>query len=54
MLQSGNVSIKEVLFEIGIRSHSGFTKAFKEEFGYLPSQMPADSEDRTANDNRDK
>lgn len=54
MLQSGNVSIKEVLFEIGIRSHSGFTKAFKEEFGYLPSQMPADSEDRTANDNCDK
>lgn len=37
LLNSGNYSIKEVLWEIGIRSHSGFTKAFKEEFGYLPS-----------------
>lgn len=39
LLLSGDISIKEVLWEIGIRSHSGFTKAFKEEFGYLPSQI---------------
>ena len=39
LLSTGEYSIKEVLWEIGIRSHSGFTKAFKEEFGYLPSQI---------------
>lgn len=45
LLLSGDLSIKEVLWEIGIRSHSGFTKAFKEEFGYLPSQITKESED---------
>ena len=44
LLLSGDLSIKEVLWEIGIRSHSGFTKAFKEEFGYLPSQISKESE----------
>lgn len=39
LLSSGEYSIKEMLWEIGIRSHSGFTKAFKKEFGYLPSQQ---------------
>lgn len=45
LLLSGDLSIKEVLWEIGIRSHSGFTKAFKEEFGYLPSQITQESEE---------
>lgn len=39
LLMSGKKTIKEVIFEIGIKSQSGFTKIFKEEFGYLPSQM---------------
>ena len=37
LLADKNQSIKEVLFEIGIRSHSGFTRIYKEKFGYLPS-----------------
>lgn len=48
LLASGNYSIKEVIWEIGIRSHSGFTKAYKEEFGYLPSQT-RDSENMSNN-----
>ena len=48
LLASGNYSIKEVIWEIGIRSHSGFTKAYKEEFGYLPSQI-RDSENMSNN-----
>lgn len=39
LLESGNISIKECLWEIGIRSHSGFTKAFKDEFGICPADL---------------
>ncbi len=39
LLAEGNVSIKEVLWQIGIQSHSGFTRSFKKEFGYLPSEQ---------------
>ena len=49
LLSSGNYSIKEVLWEIGIRSHSGFTKIYKEEFGVLPSQTK-DAEENESKD----
>lgn len=54
LLLSGNISIKEVLWEIGIRSHSGFTKAFKEEFGYLPSQITKEPETGSQNEENTK
>lgn len=41
-------SIKAVLFEIGMKSHSGFTRIYKEKFGYLPSEESSKNEPMTS------
>ena len=38
MLQEGKLRIKEVCFAVGFKSHSYFTKCFKEKFGMFPAE----------------
>ena len=38
MLQDGKLRIKEVCFAVGFKSHSYFTKCFKEKFGMFPAE----------------
>ena len=38
LMTSTDVSISEVMFQVGIQTQSYFTKAFKKKFGTTPSQ----------------
>lgn len=40
-IESGETNIKEAAYRIGFSNLSNFSKAFKKEFGYLPSQLVA-------------
>jgi len=42
ILASEEISFKEVMFRVGIKSQSYFTTAFKKEYGKTPSQFVAD------------
>ena len=39
LLESQDYTVSQVLYEIGISSHSYFTKVFKERFGVFPSDL---------------
>lgn len=39
ILQEGKLRIKEVCFAVGFKSHSYFTKCFKEKFGMFPAEF---------------
>jgi AraC-like DNA-binding protein len=40
-IETGETNIKEAAYRIGFSNLSNFSKAFKKEFGYLPSQLVA-------------
>ncbi len=40
-IESGETNIKEAAYRIGFSNLSNFSKAFKKEFGFLPSQLVA-------------
>jgi signal transduction histidine kinase/ligand-binding sensor domain-containing protein/DNA-binding response OmpR family regulator len=41
LLTKGQLTVSEILFEIGIKSRSYFTKSFKEQFGESPTEFAA-------------
>jgi AraC-like DNA-binding protein len=40
-IETGETNIKEAAYRIGFANLSNFSKAFKKEFGVLPSQLVA-------------
>jgi signal transduction histidine kinase/ligand-binding sensor domain-containing protein/CheY-like chemotaxis protein len=38
LLTKGKLTVSEILFEVGIKSRSYFTKSFKEQFGVVPTE----------------
>lgn len=43
LLTKGQLTVSEILFEVGIKSRSYFTKSFKEQFGVLPTEFVSES-----------
>ena len=47
LLTKGQLTVSEILFEVGIKSRSYFTKSFKEQFGVLPTEFASENGQRT-------
>jgi len=49
LLTKGQLTVSEILFEVGIKSRSYFTKSFKEQFGCSPTDFVRNSKENTEN-----
>lgn len=49
LLTKGQLTVSEILFEVGIKSRSYFTKSFKEQFGLSPTDFVSKSRERGEN-----
>jgi signal transduction histidine kinase/ligand-binding sensor domain-containing protein/AraC-like DNA-binding protein len=49
LLTKGQLTVSEILFEVGIKSRSYFTKSFKEQFGYSPTDFVSRSKENSEN-----
>ena len=47
LLTKGQLTVSEILFEVGIKSRSYFTKSFKEQFGCSPTDFVAKNKENT-------
>ena len=47
LLTKGQLTVSEILFEVGIKSRSYFTKSFKDQFGVLPTEFANKNSDKT-------